>query len=175
MCKISLTGATFFAIGSLLAINLKCVSADAAGLGIPDYNGQKYPVASTFYWFSSVEVAICYNPQGRVASIKGQIDCTHQGKYDIDNNTWTLPQTCVALQPLGGPLSTAVHDSCKLAKGIYNVITPASSNEDGSQAYKAIQDKSSGGTSDAPDSNDQLAKGDGGGGFLGGLGGLLHK
>ncbi|KAJ9477923.1 hypothetical protein PHBOTO_001494 [Pseudozyma hubeiensis] len=164
------------------------VTADSSGaITLPDYSTKPLPLASTYYWFSSVEVGVCYNPSARIGSIDGALHCTHQEKYDIDNNTWTLPQTCVALKPLGGPLSSAVRDSCKNAKGTFNVIKPAAGNGDGGQAYDAIQRQGEGaggggagsgsgsGDSDpAPDSNDQEdADKKKGGGFLGGIGSMF--
>ncbi|ETS63206.1 hypothetical protein PaG_02989 [Moesziomyces aphidis] len=171
----TLTMRFMLATGALFALASMLVSADDA-MPLPNYTPRDEPIASTFYWFSSVEVGVCYSPVARVAGIKGAIHCTHQGNYDVDNNTWTLPQTCVALKPLGSELSTAVRDSCKNAKGTFNVIKPASANAAGTQAANAISkngagagaggdagaDPSSDGS--APDSNDKEDKG-----FLGNL------
>lgn len=153
----------FFLLCALALLSHK-VQADAVPL--PDYTVHDLPLASTFYWFSSVEVEVCYSPKARIASIKGALHCTHQDKYDIDNNTWTLPQTCVALKPLGGPLSSAVRDSCANAKGVFNVIKPASGNDGGNKVVDAIKNKGAGGTTggDQPDSNEQEDGGDGGNG-----------
>ena len=172
--KSSLATLTLFSLASLLLTHLAPVYA-AAGVPVPDYSVTPLPLASTFYWFSSVEVGVCYSPAARVGSIKGALHCTHQEKYDIDNNTWTLPQTCVALKPLGGPLSNAVRDSCANAKGTFNVIKPAESNTDGGQAYNAIQKNGGGGAQGAggaPDSSDQEGA-DKKGGILGSLGGMI--
>lgn len=172
--RIAPATASLFLLASLLASLTVLVNADTGGLALPDYATKPLPIASTFYWFSSVEVGVCYSPQARVGSIKGAIHCTHQGKYDIDNNTWTLPQTCVAVKPLGGPLSSAVRDSCTNAKGTFNVIKPAASNTNGAQAFNAIQQQQQQAAPDsgAPDPNDQ----ENGGkkeGLLGGLGSLI--
>lgn len=181
--------ASFVSLASLLLTSLAQVTADA--VPIPDYTVHPLPIASTFYWFSSVEVGVCYSPAARVAGIPGALHCTHQERYDIDNNSWTLPQTCVALKPLGGPLSSAVRDSCKNAKGTFNVITPAGSNAAGGQAYDAIQKGGAGGsggagsggsgdagaggdgasTDDSNDAEDSGKKKDGG--LLGGLGSMF--
>lgn len=181
--KTTLLRAALLSLATMLSSSVGSVEAGAAGaVPIPDYAKHPLPIASTFYWFSSVEVGVCYSPKARVGSIKGAIHCTHQENYDIDNNTWTLPQTCVALKPLGGPLSSAVRDSCTNAKGTFNIIKPAASNGDGGQAYNAIQNKNGGaGTGDgsgdggsASDSNDQEdADKKKSGGMLGGLGGLI--
>ena len=149
---------------------------------LPDYKVHPLPIASTFVWFSSVELAVCYSPQARLAGVKGALHCNAQEDYDVDNNTWTLPQTCVALKPLGGPLSTAVRDACKNAKGTFNVIVPAASNAEGSQAYNAIQKQGGGSDAGSPGTNDPLEPspdstgkedqdGKDGGGFLGLFGG----
>lgn len=176
--QIALPSASFIALASLLLDATHSVSAGA--VPVPDYTVHPLPIASTFYWFSSVEVGVCYNPQARVGSIKGALHCTHQERYDIDNNTWQLPQTCVALKPLGGPLSSAVRDSCANAKGTFNVITPASSNQEGGQAYDAIQQKGAasggaaedgGSTDDSNAAEDSDKKQDGG--LLGGLGKMI--
>ncbi|EST07930.1 hypothetical protein PSEUBRA_003058 [Kalmanozyma brasiliensis GHG001] len=178
--KTTLLTASFVSLASLLFTSLTQVSAGA--VPVPDYTVHPLPLASTFYWFSSVEVGVCYSPTARVASIPGALHCTHQEKYDIDNNSWTLPQTCVALKPLGGPLSSAVRDSCKNAKGTFNVITPAGSNAEGGQAYDAIQKGGPGGggagaggdgasTDDSNDAEDSGKKKDGG--LLGGLGSMF--
>ncbi|GAK63851.1 uncharacterized protein PAN0_003d2060 [Moesziomyces antarcticus] len=179
---------SMLAASALFALASMLVSAQDA-MPLPNYTVKDVPIASTFYWFSSVEVGVCYSPVARAAGIKGAIHCTHQGSYDVDNNTWTLPQTCVALKPLGTELSTAVRDSCKNAKGTFNVIKPASANAAGTQAANAISkngagagagaggdasagagagagaDTSSDGS--APESNDKEDKG-----FLGNLLGL---
>ncbi|SPO22194.1 uncharacterized protein UTRI_02204_B [Ustilago trichophora] len=150
-------------LGSLLASCIDRVSADvAAAIGAPDFKVSEHPVASTFYWFSSVELGVCFGPEARAGSIKGAIHCTHQGNYDIDNNTWTLPQTCVALKPIGGPLSTAIRESCTNAKGVFNVITPAAANSDGSQAYNAIKPPGEGGDAGSGGDGDGKKKEDGG-------------
>ncbi len=170
--------ARFIAVAPLLLTATHTVSAGA--VPVPDYSVHPLPIASSFYWFSSVEVGVCYSPQARVASIKGALHCTHQERYDIDNNTWQLPQTCVALKPLGGPLSSAVRDSCANAKGTFNVITPASSNQEGGQAYDAIQQKGgaggggagdTGSTDDSDEAQHSDKKQDGG--LLGGLGKMI--
>ncbi|KAJ1028388.1 hypothetical protein NDA16_001555 [Ustilago loliicola] len=156
--RITLTTCSLFSLASLLTISMDRVQADA--IPLPDYTIKDYPLAATFYWFSSVEVGVCYSPKARVASIKGALHCTHQGNYDLENNTWTLPQTCVALKPLGEPLSNAVRDSCANAKGAFNIIEPADTNADGSQAYDAIKNKGAGGSSDGAtsDSDDDGGK-----------------
>ncbi|SNX82887.1 uncharacterized protein MEPE_01593 [Melanopsichium pennsylvanicum] len=133
-----------FAILLFASVDQAVAVDTSTGVGIPDYTANAPVIASSFIWFSSVEVGVCYSPAARLGSIKGTIHCTHQEKYDIDNNTWTLPQTCVALGPLGGPLSSGVRDACTNAKGTFNVITPAGANTDGSQAYNAIQQQSGG-------------------------------
>ncbi|SJX62098.1 uncharacterized protein SRS1_12947 [Sporisorium reilianum f. sp. reilianum] len=163
-----------------LLLTTPCIRADDANgaMQLPDFTPTKFPIASTFYWYSSVEVGVCYAPQARVASIKGAIHCTHQENYDLDNNSWTLPQSCVALKPLGTPLSNAVHQSCVNAKGTWNVIKPAASNAGGGQAYNTIQSKGAGGAGgagadSAPDSNDQEDAGKKDGGLLGGIGSAL--
>lgn len=181
--KTTPTQAAFLVFTSLLLTSPLRVTADSPGaITLPDYSTKPLPLASTFYWFSSVEVGVCYNPQARIGSIDGAFHCTHQEKYDIDNNTWTLPQTCVALKPLGGPLSSAVRDSCKDAKGTFNVIKPAAGNGDGGQAYDAIQKQGgaagggagSGDGDSAPDSNDQQDADKGkGSGFLSGIGSMF--
>ncbi|SPO23525.1 uncharacterized protein UTRI_02204 [Ustilago trichophora] len=160
---------TLLSLASFLVLCFDHVSADIGGaVGAPDFKVSSHPVASTFYWFSSVEVGVCFGPEARVGSIKGAIHCTHQGNYDIDNNTWTLPQTCVALKPLGGPLSTAVRDSCANAKGVFNIITPAAANTEGGQAYNAI--KSPGGAGgDGGDGDGKKEEG----GLLSGLGSMF--
>ncbi|TKY87401.1 hypothetical protein EX895_004078 [Sporisorium graminicola] len=158
------------------------------GIPTPDFTPAQFPLASTFYWYSSVEVGVCYSPQTRVASVKSAIHCTHQENYDVDNNSWTLPQSCHALKPLGTPLSNAVHQSCVNAKGTWNAIKPAATNTNGGQAYDTIQSKGTAGASDAggfggagadaseaaPDSNEQEdadKKKDGG--LLSGLGSMF--
>ncbi|KAI3482974.1 hypothetical protein L1887_54094 [Cichorium endivia] len=146
----TLTMRFMLATGALFALASMLVSADDA-MPLPNYTPKDVPIASTFYWFSSVEVGVCYSPVARVAGIKGAIHCTHQGNYDVDNNTWTLPQTCVALKPLGSELSTAVRDSCKNAKGTFNVIKPASANAAGTQAANAISKNGAGAGGDAGD------------------------
>lgn len=200
MKKNNFNSAALLSLATLLAISIDRVYADGdPSVGVPDYSVKQLPLASTFYWFSSVELGVCYSPAARVGSIKGALYCTHQDKYDIDNNTWTLPQTCVALKPLGGPLSSSVRESCTNAKGTFNVITPAQSNAEGGQAFNAIQHQNGGAvagsgvgadargagtgpgaipgagaestsTGAAPDSNEQEDKN---AGFLGSLGGLI--
>nr|AEK86681.1 Pep1 [Ustilago maydis]AEK86682.1 Pep1 [Ustilago maydis]AEK86688.1 Pep1 [Ustilago maydis]AEK86689.1 Pep1 [Ustilago maydis]AEK86693.1 Pep1 [Ustilago maydis] len=178
----TLVQATLLSLALVLLGSTVPVHADAAGaVPLPNFKVDPQPLASTFYWFSSVEVGVCYNPQARVGSTKGALHCTHQENYDRDNNSYTLPQTCVALKPLGKAFSSNVRDSCTNAKGIFNVIVPASSNALGSQAYDAVQAKGgtggagTGGTgtdddTSAPDSNDQEKKG---GGLLGGIGSMF--
>ncbi|SYW77903.1 uncharacterized protein UBRO2_02095 [Ustilago bromivora] len=168
--KLTLNTAFLLTLASLLVISIDSVDAQVP---LPDYTVHDYPLAATFYWFSSVEVGVCYSPKARVGSIKGALHCTHQENYDLENNTWTLPQTCVALKPLGEPLSNAVRDSCANAKGSFNIIKPASNNADGSQAYDAISNKGAGGAASDPGSqtssdDDEGDKKDGG--MLGGLG-----
>lgn len=177
--KLTLATSLLFSLASLLAISVNRVQADA--MPLPDYTVKDYPLAATFYWFSSVEVGVCYSPKARVASIKGALHCTHQENYDLENNTWTLPQTCVALKPLGEPLSNAVRDSCANAKGTFNIIQPASDNADGSQAYDAIKNKSAGGQPDGASGSgsqeDDGSDDDGGkkkeGGLFSGLGNMI--
>ena len=184
--KITLLHVILISLGSILLTQTNTVKADVTtdALHLPDYKGNEPMLASTFYWYSSVEIGVCYNPKGRVGSIKGAIHCNAQGTYDKDNNSWTLPQTCVALQPLGGPLSSAVKDSCKNAGGVWNSIQPAASNTNGAQAESTIKQGAggagagagagggAGGADAGGDAGAQGSEGGGekkGGGFLGGI------
>lgn len=126
----------------------------SAVVPLPTYSGVNPAVASTFFWFSSVEVGVCYAPHNRLPSVKGSMHCTHQEDYDVVNNTWELPQTCVALRPLGSPLNSAIIDTCTSAGGTFNTIKPAAANSDGTSAVSAIAGaKGQASTSDATDTD----------------------
>ncbi|CDS82441.1 uncharacterized protein SPSC_03260 [Sporisorium scitamineum] len=175
--RTTLTQAILLALAFVLTFTTPSAKASDA-IPLPDFKLVQFPMASTFYWYSSVELGVCYSPQARVASVKGALHCTHQEKYDLDNNSWTLPQSCVALKPLGVPLSNAVRQSCVNAKGTFNTIQPAASNTNGGQAYDTIQSKGAGGagaSGSQPDSNDQEDGGKQDGGMLSGLGNLFGK
>ncbi len=168
-----------FTLASLLANVVHLANAQV----MPDFKPSNYPVASTIYWFSSVEMGVCFQPAARVASVKGALHCNYQENYDLDNNTWTLPQTCVALVPIGSSLSTAVRDSCANAKGTFDLITPAEKNIQGSKAFGTFKQGAASGSGttydDQPDTNAEEGGGgsdDGSGGDDGGekkSGGLL--
>lgn len=138
-----------------LSITLGLASVGgSAVVPLPNYSGVNPPVASTFFWFSSVEVGVCYAPHNRLPSVKGSIHCTHQEDYDVVNNTWELPQTCVALRPLGSPLNSAIIDTCTSAGGTFNTIKPAAANSDGTSAVSAIAGaKGQASNSDASDTD----------------------
>lgn len=125
----------------------------SASVPLPNYTGVHPAVASTFFWFSSVEVGVCYAPNHRLSSVKDSLHCTHQEDYDVVNNTWELPQTCVALQPLGSPLNSAIIDTCTSAGGIFNSIKPAPANTDANSAVSAITSPTTGTKGKSTDSN----------------------
>ncbi|PWZ00929.1 hypothetical protein BCV70DRAFT_199298 [Testicularia cyperi] len=158
----------FPALLSLVFCGPSPVRTDTNAVPMPDYTPSNLPVASTFFWFSSVEVGVCYQPKGRLTSVKGAIHCSHQGDFDELNNTYALPQTCVALQPIGGPLSTAILTGCSDAGGTFNKIAPAPTNQDGQQGAMAINNQQ-------PTTTDPNAVGGTGGEGGGGIGGFLSK
>ena len=86
------------------------------------------PVASTFYWFNNVELALCYDLKQRVKHDLEYIYCNLQADYDAINNIYVLPQTCVSLKPRDQPLLTAMRSSCETAGGKFDFIKPSSTD-----------------------------------------------
>ncbi|EPQ30232.1 uncharacterized protein PFL1_02348 [Pseudozyma flocculosa PF-1] len=81
------------------------------------------PTAITLFWFNNLEVGICYDMMRRVVSDPDSFDCNAQGDYDRDNNTYALPQTCIALIPKSEALLYRITQACQQTNGKFDTLT----------------------------------------------------